>query len=359
VDSPEPDLLRLTSGNESRTFSVAGIDSLWKMSVLFTDIYDSLTGPLGIADPSAEIGFAAINGMLSTLDSHSKLLTEKWYATASKPCPSCAATPPVAVLTSHMLSSDIGYIRLRSLPRVASSELRRALSDLSQTTEGKGQLRGFVLDLRGNPGGLVEEAIRVTNLFLEDGVVVKTVTDAGKERRDHRATKDAAVTRAPLIVLVDEGTAAGAEVVASALKDLDRGVVVGQRTNGEGTIQVVYEYGDADGIGKAYLKLTIGEMFRSSGGPIDLLGIVPDVVLVPTGASPPADAGVPDPATRVPTAERSLAELFYPRTESLPPSAPFVEDFPIRFAHDLLLRAPFPRRSEMLPHATALAAERR
>ena len=324
VETSEPNMLRLTSGEDSRTFDLAPIDSLWKMSFLFFDIYKWLTGPLGIVDPSAEIGFAATNGMLSTLDPHSLLLTQKWYEAASKPCPSCEVNPPVAPVTSHVLSPGIGYIRLRSLPRIASSELRQALTDLSQTTERGGQLRGVVLDLRGNQGGLLEEAVRVTNLFVEDGVVVKTVALGGKQLEDRRAKKSAAVTGAPVVVVVDEVTAAGAEIIAAAFKDLDRAVIVGQRTNGAGTVQVLYEFADTPGVGeKTYLKLTIAAMLRSSGTPLEL-GVVPDVELVPTGPLSQADAGTPpensqrgpvapDPATRPSTQERPLAEVSYPR----------------------------------------------
>ena len=117
--------------------SPAPIDSLWKMSFLFFDIYKTLTGVFGIADPSAEVGFAATNGMLSTLDSRSKLLTGKEYEAASKLCRSCAANPPVAVLTSHMLSSGIGYLRLRSLPGAASSGVRQALGIFSAPHRGR------------------------------------------------------------------------------------------------------------------------------------------------------------------------------------------------------------------------------
>ena len=217
----------------------------------------------------------------------------------------------------------------------------------------------MVLDLRGNPGGLIEEAVRVTNLFVEDGVMVTTVALAGKQRETRRATRNAAATGAPIVVLLDEVTALGAEVIAAALKDLDRALVVGQRTADRGTVQVIYEYADVDGIGKAYLKLTIATMLRSSGTPIDELGVVPDVVLEPTGTPASTDAGTPDRTTRRPTAERSLAGFTYPRGKPTPAEAPFVRDFPIRFAHDLLLRAPSVRRSDMLPHAKALAAESR
>jgi len=364
VETLERDGLRLTSGDTSRTFDLAPIDSLWKMAFNFSDIYNWLTGPLGIADPSAEIGFAATNGMLSTLDRRSVLHTQEWFEAAKKN----AANPSAVGLTSHMLSSGIGYIRVRHLDREASSELERALTDLSRTTEAGGQLRGVVLDLRGSPGGLLEQAIRVTNLFVDDGLVVKTVARI-KQQEDHRAIKNAKVSGAPLVVVVDELTASGAEVIAAALKDLDRAIVVGQRTNGAGTVQVIYELADPKGTSKWYLRFTIAAMLRPSGTPIDL-GVVPDVALMPTGPVSEADAGMrpenpeqdpffPDPATRPPTQERPLAEVSYPRTVPASAGAPFVEDFPIRFAHDLLLRAPFARRSDMLSHAQALAAQPR
>jgi hypothetical protein len=366
VETSESDVLRITSGDETRTFELASVDSLWKMAFAFSDFYTWLTGRLGIPDPCEEIGFAATNGMLSALDSRSKLLTSKEYEAASRPCPSCADNPPAAVLTSQMLSSGIGYLRVRNLPSGASGGVRQALSNLSHLSEHEGQLRGVVLDLRGSPGGLVEEAIRVTNLFVEDGALLTTVALGGRQRDTRRATRNGAATGAPLVVLVDEMTAGGAEIIAAALKDLDRATVVGQRTHGAGTVQVIYEFvfSAPDGTRKTYLKLTIAEMLRSSGAPIEL-GVVPDVALLPTGPVTEADAGVrsEDPqqeqATRLPTQERSLAEVSYPRTGPAAANEAFVEDFPIRFARDLLLRAPFARRSDMLSHAQPLAGEPR
>jgi C-terminal processing protease CtpA/Prc len=252
---------------------------------------------------------------------------------------------------------------LRSLPAQASRDLELSVEDVRQKLGGN--LQGLVLDLRGNHGGLLEQAVRVTNLFVEEGVILRTVALSGRQVEDKRATRSAMGIRAPLVVLVDAGTAAGAEVVAGALKDLGRALVVGQRTIGAGTVQVLYEFGDPDGRGIAYLRLTIEEMIRSSGIPIDRLGVTPDLLVRPLrGDDASRDPlpfalnplAVPD-TRREETSERPVVEIPAVRQEHASPNAlegQLLEDQEVRLARDLLLTSRSGGRSELLAGAKAL-----
>jgi carboxyl-terminal processing protease len=261
------------------------------------------------------------------------------------------------------LGNGVGYVRSRGLPAEASRDLELSVEDVRQKLGGN--LQGLVLDLRGNHGGLLEQAVRVANLFVEEGVILRTVSLGGRAVEDKRASRSTLGIRAPLVVLVDEQTAAGAEVVAGALKDLGRALLIGQRTAGAGTVQVIYEFGDTDGFGKTYLRLTIAEMLRSSGLRIDGFGITPDLVV----RRPPGDDAArnawPSPLNpmvvldtqRVETSERPLLEISPLGQE--PSSANTVEgqlldDQEVRLARDLLLGARSGGRNELLAGARAL-----
>jgi carboxyl-terminal processing protease len=126
-----------------------------------------------------------------------------------------------------------------------------------------------VLDLRGNPGGLLNQAVDVTSLFLDDELVV-TVREAGGEERALRA-QDGGYPDLPLVVLVDQGTASASEIVAGALQDAGRAAIVGSPTFGKGTVQTVRELGDDSGV-----KFTTAKYFTPSGDSIEGTGIQPD-----------------------------------------------------------------------------------
>jgi len=370
VDATVPERLTLSSGETSRVFDISHVDSVWKMAFKFSEIYAEMVGALGLPDEARQLGFAASNGMLSTLDPFSMLLPEATFKGLAA-APGAAASPET--LTASLLGPGVGYVRLRSLPGQSSRELALAIEDLRQRAGGT--LRGAVLDLRGNTGGLLEQALRVTNAFVESGLIVTVTSLGGRQREEKRASKALMATDVPLVVLVGERTAAGAEVVAAALKDLDRALILGRRTGGFGTIQVLYEFGDTGGFGKAYLRLTIATMTRSSGTPLDGAGVVPDVLLVRGASQGEANAAGPSLTTgqlwgqlaalkspRPESQERPAAELSYAWSE--PPArtsleAQLLDDVEVRLARDILLRGASRKRSEMLPAAQALVAEQR
>jgi hypothetical protein len=174
------------------------------------------------------------------------------------------------------------------------------------------------------------------------------------------------VTGAALVVLVDEETAAGAEVVAGALKDLDRAVVLGRRTAGIGRVQVVYEFGGASGPADAMLKLTIAtyrDPRRTHSGRGHRRRPRPDGSVAVQRASAVAVPSPSDsPEARIPSAERPLAELPWtqpgPTVAGSPDGVP-LEDVEVRLARDILVRSNSSRRSDLLAAARALLSERR
>jgi carboxyl-terminal processing protease len=171
---------------------------------------------------------------------------------------------------AEALPGRYGYLRITSFNDSTPSETRRQLSEL----QASAPLRGLVLDLRGNPGGVLESAVGVADEFLETGVIVRAEGRTAESRFEMRATDGDLLRHAPLVVLVDRGSASGAEIVAAALRDHGRATLMGERTFGKGSVQTVMPLRD----GQA-LKLTTSRYFTPSGASIHDRGIEPDVSL--------------------------------------------------------------------------------
>lgn len=175
-------------------------------------------------------------------------------------------TPAV---TAARVDDHVGYLRLAQFADGAADELAAAMGRIT----AEGPVSGWVLDLRENPGGLLDEAVAVADLFLEDGMIVSTWGRAAQERREHHATAGAVPD--PLVVLVDGRSASAAEIVAGAFQDRGRALLVGTPTYGKGSVQTVYEHRDGSA-----LKLTVGRYYTPSGEPVAPRdGRVPDIVL--------------------------------------------------------------------------------
>ncbi|MRS13213.1 MAG: S41 family peptidase [Actinobacteria bacterium] len=170
-------------------------------------------------------------------------------------------------IESEMLEGDIGYIRLYQFTDPAVGEVREALDELA----GKGA-KGFVLDLRDNPGGLLDSAIDVTSLFVADGVIVR-VEDREGTVEEYRATGEIA-TDAPLVVLINGNSASASEILGGAVQDYGRAVLVGERSFGKGSVQQIepLSFGGA-------IKLTIAHYVTPKNRVIDRVGLAPDVVV--------------------------------------------------------------------------------
>lgn len=162
-----------------------------------------------------------------------------------------------------------GVVRIRAFMERTDANLMKALADLRK--QAGGQLRGLVLDLRNNPGGLLEQAVRVADVFLPEGVIVET---RGREKEGEKsmAHKKGTEPRYPMVCLVNGGSASAAEIVAGALQDHGRAVIMGTRTFGKGSVQKIIELKDGSGI-----KLTIARYYTPARRSIQEEGIVPDV----------------------------------------------------------------------------------
>src|SRR5216683_1874870 len=351
--------LKINVNGKIREFDISHVDSLWKMSFTLKDIFDFINKNMRPLEDTRDVEYAAVNGMLSTLDPHSVLLRPEIYRemklttkgefgglgfviqmkesnlTVVKVLPKTPAAragikkddqikkigeestvnmdlneavsklrgpndskvtitverkgwdrPHVMTLTraiisiesiqSKLLSQNVGYIRLKNFQGNTTHDLQVSLTQLAKEAEKTGGMKGLVLDLRGNPGGLLEQAIQVSDLFLSQGTIVTTVGYSDKLREEKRAHPDDGDNAYPVAVLVNAGSASASEIVAGALKNLNRAVIVGRQTFGKGSVQVLYEMDDMA------LKLTIAKYLTPGDVSIQETGIVPDITLIPT-----------------------------------------------------------------------------
>jgi carboxyl-terminal processing protease len=168
-----------------------------------------------------------------------------------------------AVQTATMLSNEVGYIRLSSfISQQATDEMRDAISKLSDA-------KGMILDLRDNPGGLLSNAIEISNMFLDMGAIVSTVDRDGFRSTTHADGK--AICRQPLVVLINSGSASAAEITSGALRDNDRALLVGEKSYGKGLVQGINHLPDGSG-----LNITIAHYLTPKDTDINKKGITPD-----------------------------------------------------------------------------------
>jgi carboxyl-terminal processing protease len=169
-----------------------------------------------------------------------------------------------------MLQDHIGYVRLRSFQKATSEELEEALQDLEEQN-----IHGLVLDLRNNPGGLLEQAIAVSDEFLEGGkLIVYTKGRLAGQNMKGFSKNDSAHLNYPMAVLVNGGSASASEIVAGALQDLERATIIGTQSFGKGSVQTIIPLSDGSG-----LRLTTAKYFTPKGREIHGKGVTPDLVV--------------------------------------------------------------------------------
>lgn len=244
--------------------------------------------------------------------------------------------PPV---DARLLPGGILYVSIASFQSNTADELDAALDAGVRQARASGGIRGLMLDLRNNPGGLVDQAVRVCDEFLSSGVIVSTRARGGRLLSESRASLLGTRPDWPMVVLVNELSASAAEIVAGALHDQHRATLVGDRTFGKGSVQNIIDLPDGSA-----LKLTIARYYTPSGGSIQARGIEPDV-------SAPQDLGGqhgPEGAFReadleghldgAPTHEESGARRNLPRTPdaSAAPDGPFHADTQARTAYGVI-----------------------
>jgi carboxyl-terminal processing protease len=175
-------------------------------------------------------------------------------------------------------SRRYAYVRVKAFQERTDRSLRKALDEARAAL--KGELRGLVLDLRNDPGGLLDQAVRVADLWLTQGVIVTTEGRAKRNVEVEKAREKDTEPGYPLIVLVNKGTASASEIVAGALQDHQRAVIMGTQTFGKGSVQTIIELEDGAG-----LKLTVARYYTPKHRSIQERGITPDVVVA--DAAPP------------------------------------------------------------------------
>ena len=195
----------------------------------------------------------------------------------------------VQSVKAQELEPGIGYIRVRQFQERTAPDLVAAVEKFEKT----GRLGGLIVDVRSNPGGLLSSAVEVSEEFLGDGKLI-VYTEGRVRNQNMRFTAHAkrAITEVPLVVLVNQGSASASEIVAGAIQDHGRGVVIGQQTFGKGSVQTIIPLADGSG-----LRLTTARYFTPKGRSIHGKGITPDIVIDP----PKDEASVPRPGTPPPS----------------------------------------------------------
>ena len=169
---------------------------------------------------------------------------------------------------SKLIDNEIGYLRLRAFNENSSNQLKGEISKL----EKNNKLVGYILDLRNNPGGLLSQAVRISDFFLDDGEIVSTRGRKSRENRKFFAKKGDRIKGKPLIVLINNGSASAAEIVAGALQDQKRAILLGEATYGKGSVQSIIPLRN-----KGAIRLTISKYYLPSGKSISEVGVTPDI----------------------------------------------------------------------------------
>ncbi len=375
----DKDEVVVTVNDKSQTFSLSDVDSPWKLSAKLKSVFRFIQTNMNGNTDAVEVEYAAVNGMLGTLDPHSILLdpedaremdistqgkfggigitigmrkhkksgkdtltvlnlispeapaaiaglkagdyiikindeptenltlneamgrlrgdpktkvvvaVERMGTDALIVVPITRDQIHVSSVKGRLLKGGVGYVKIDSFAYETSRDLRAKVAELK-----KQGAKSWVLDMRYNPGGLLDQAIRVSDLFLESGTIVTTVGKAGKEREEKRA-QAADTENGPLVVLVNGGSASASEIVAGALKNLNRAVIIGQTSFGKGSVQVLYDNDDG-----SKLKLTIAQYLTPGDVSIQGVGITPDVEILP--------ARIPTEAVK---SEKEFVRLIY------------------------------------------------
>jgi carboxyl-terminal processing protease len=281
----------------------------------------------------------------------------------------------VASVQHKLMDGGIGYVRLKQFQANTTTDLQAALADMKKS----GELKGLVLDLRGNPGGLLDQAAKVVDAFVSEGPIVATVGNPSEGREEKAAHGEGTEPNYPLAVLVNGSSASASEIVTGALKNHERAVVIGETTFGKGSVQLVFTNELPD---KAALKLTIAQYLTEPGDvSIQGVGVTPDVELDPMTVDPlemdltadtggvkerdlsralsnvrAKEGGRPAEVVKYDLPIRERLDL---RERGGELDDTFELDFPIKFAHDFLTHVPAGKRTEQVRLARPFIADTR
>jgi len=169
---------------------------------------------------------------------------------------------------SKIVDNKVGYLRLRAFNANSSSQLKKEIAKIEKNKK----LVGYILDLRNNPGGLLSQAVTISDFFLNDGEIVSTKGRKKRENRKFFAKKGDKIDGKPLIVLINNGSASASEIVAGALQDQKRAILLGETTFGKGSVQSIIPLKN-----RGAIRLTISKYYLPSGKSISEVGVVPDI----------------------------------------------------------------------------------
>lgn len=242
-------------------------------------------------------------------------------------------------VSGKLLEPGYAYLRIRQFQERTAEDLRDTLDALHREAQrgGVAELRGLVLDLRDNPGGLLEQAVAVADLWLDEGVIVQTRGRLDGQAQIFAARPEATEPNYPLVLLVNEGSASASEIVAGALQDQHRALILGTPTFGKGSVQTIYPLGDGSG-----LRLTTALYYTPSDRSIQEIGIAPDILVAVQSSVASSDEASPDaaaPASDEKLREKDLEGHFSNRdpsaTETLPQSPASAADGDVQLARAL------------------------
>ncbi len=181
----------------------------------------------------------------------------------------------VASVTSRV-EGDVGYIRIAQFTEQTQTGLDKAIKDL-KTKIGNDKVKGYVVDLRSNPGGLLDQAVSVSDTFLDHGEIVSTRSRRAEETQRYNAKAGDSLDGKPLVVLINDGSASASEIVAGALQDHGRAILLGTKSFGKGSVQTIIPLAR----GESAMRLTTARYFTPSGRSIQAKGVEPDIEVLP------------------------------------------------------------------------------
>jgi carboxyl-terminal processing protease len=177
----------------------------------------------------------------------------------------------VQSVKSELVENNIGYIRLTSFNENSSDQIKKKIKKFNKNKD----LKGFILDLRNNPGGLLSQAIKISDFFLENGEIVSTKSRKISENRKWFAKKGDLTNGKTLVVLINYGSASASEIVAGALKDHKRAIILGENSYGKGSVQSIIPLKN-----RGAIRLTIAKYYLPSGKSISEVGVTPDIEVI-------------------------------------------------------------------------------
>ena len=182
----------------------------------------------------------------------------------------------VQSVSSEIISKEknIGYVRLKSFNENSDNQFLKSIKKFEKNKK----IKGYVVDLRNNPGGLLTQAINITDFFLDDGEIVSTKGRKVSETRKFFARRGDEIKGKPLVVLINNGSASASEIFAGALKDHKRAIILGENSYGKGSVQSIIPLRNGGG-----MRLTISKYYLPSGKSISEVGVTPDILVEETG----------------------------------------------------------------------------